>query len=68
MITNNLHNIVRLGEGGMPCPCMGNFADALPLRIFFIQKPFSRLVQSTAHRRYPLDVVGSIPRIRVGAS
>jgi hypothetical protein len=42
--------------------------DALPPRKFFMQKPFSRLVQSIAHRRYLLDVVGSIPRIGVGAS
>jgi len=68
MITNNLHNIIRLGEGGMPCSYKGYFGDALPLRKFFMQKPFSRLVQSIAHRRYLLDVVGSIPRIGVGAS
>ena len=68
MITNNLHNIIRLGEGGMPRSIFSLGRDALPPRKFFMQKPFSRLVQSIAHRRYLLDVVGSIPRIGVGAS
>jgi hypothetical protein len=68
MLINNLQNYVRIGEGGMPRSIFSLGRDALPHGNFFLQKPFSRFVQSIVpHRRLP-DVVGSIMKIRVGAS